>query len=297
MKLMTYRADGRRGVGKLTADGSSVQPLALPEWVSVDAGALAVLDATLQGVRLQAAGDPLPLALVALDAPIPRPRRNIFCVGKNYYEHAHEFARSGFDSSAAAGAVPEAPIIFSKVPECVVATGEPIRLRPSVSAAVDYEAELAVVIGRGGRGIRAEDAFQHVWGYTIVNDVTARDLQGRHKQWLIGKSQDSFCPMGPSLVTAGELDAANLELRCWVNDELRQSASTHDLIFDIPTLIATLSAGITLLPGDVIATGTPAGVGIGFDPPRFLRSGDRVRIEIAGIGVLENPVVEESPAR
>ncbi len=234
---------------------------------------------------------------MALDAPIPRPRRNIFCVGKNYYEHAHEFARSGFDSSAAAGAVPEAPIIFSKVPECVVATGEPIRLRPSVSAAVDYEAELAVVIGRGGRGIRAEDAFQHVWGYTIVNDVTARDLQGRHKQWLIGKSQDSFCPMGPSLVTAGELDAANLELRCWVNDELRQSANTRDLIFDIPTLVATLSAGITLLPGDVIATGTPAGVGIGFDPPRFLRSGDRVRIEIAGIGVLENPVVEESPAR
>jgi 2-keto-4-pentenoate hydratase/2-oxohepta-3-ene-1,7-dioic acid hydratase in catechol pathway len=233
------------------------------------------------------------MAEVALQAPLS-PRRNVFCVGKNYREHAHEFAKSGFDSSAASGAVPSDPIIFSKVPECVIGPGAPIRIDPAVSEAVDYEAELAVIIGRGGRRIAAEEALGHVWGYTIVNDVTARDLQGRHKQWLIGKSQDTFCPMGPWAVTAEEIDLADTSVRCWVNGELRQDANTRDLIFDVPTLIATLSAGITLLPGDIIATGTPVGVGIGFEPPRYLRPGDRVRIEIGGIGVLENPV--EGPA-
>ena len=147
-----------------------------------------------------------------------------------------------------------------------------------------------MVIGKGGRGISREDALSHVFGYTIVNDVTARDLQGRHKQWLIGKSQDSFCPMGPWLVSADEIDLGDTSVRCWVNGELRQDANTKALIFDVPTLIETLSKGLTLLPGDIIATGTPAGVGIGFNPPKYLRAGDVVRIEIAGIGVLENPV-------
>jgi 2-keto-4-pentenoate hydratase/2-oxohepta-3-ene-1,7-dioic acid hydratase in catechol pathway len=132
--------------------------------------------------------------------------------------------------------------------------------------------------------------MEHVWGYTILNDVTARDLQRRHRQWLIGKSLDGFGPMGPWIVSADEIDGQNLQVRCWVNDELRQDASTRDLIFDIPTLIETISAGITLVPGDVIATGTPAGVGIGFDPPRFLKRGDIVRIAIEGIGELSNPV-------
>lgn len=225
-------------------------------------------------------------------APIPSPPRNIFCVGKNYHAHAHEFTRSGFDSSAkdAADVIPTAPIVFSKVPECVVANGDAISYPHGVSEKLDYEAELAVVIGRGGRGISREDAYGHVFGYMIVNDVTARDLQASHKQWLIGKSLDSFCPMGPWLVTADAVDPENLGVRCWVNDELRQDANTADLIFDIPTLIATLSAGITLYPGDVIATGTPAGVGLGFDPPRFLTSGDRVDIEIDGLGRLSNTV-------
>jgi 2-keto-4-pentenoate hydratase/2-oxohepta-3-ene-1,7-dioic acid hydratase in catechol pathway len=225
-------------------------------------------------------------------APFPRPARNIFCVGKNYYEHAHEFARSGFDSSAASGAVPDAPIIFSKVPESVTGPGAPILFDPAVSSAIDYEAELCVVIGKGGRGIRKAEALQHVWGYIIVNDVTARDLQGRHKQWLIGKSQDSFCPMGPIAATADEIDLGNTNVRCWVNGELRQDANTRDLIFDVPTLIETLSAGITLKTGDLIATGTPAGVGIGFNPPKYLKPGDRVAIEIDGLGRLENAVAE-----
>jgi 2-keto-4-pentenoate hydratase/2-oxohepta-3-ene-1,7-dioic acid hydratase in catechol pathway len=234
----------------------------------------------------------IPLRDVKLLAPIPRPRRNIFCIGKNYFDHAHEFTRSGFDSSAktAAQAVPKAPIVFTKVPECVIATGEVVRYPHGVSAQVDYEAELAVVIGREGRGISHEEALNHVFGYTIVNDVTARDLQSKHAQWLLGKSQDTFCPMGPWIVTADEIDAANLSIRCWINDELRQDSNTSLLIFDIPTLISTISAGITLYPGDVIATGTPAGVGIGFGPPRFLKPGDRMAMEIEGIGRLENSI-------
>ena len=289
MRIATYRFQGRRAVGRLSDDGRTIAPLDLgPE--AQRRGALALVERAAAGGTPAPAGPPVSLAQVSLDAPIPEPRRNIFCVGKNYHEHAHEFARSGFDSSAAAGAVPEAPIIFSKVPDCVTGPGTPILIDPEASEAVDYEAELAVVIGRGGRGIPRAKALDHVWAYTIVNDVTARDLQGRHKQWLIGKSQDSFCPMGPWLATADEVDLADTALRCWVNGELRQDANTRDLIFDVPTLIETLSRGLTLMPGDIIATGTPAGVGIGYNPPRYLKPGDVVRIEIAGIGVLENPV-------
>ncbi|HEX9080606.1 MAG TPA: fumarylacetoacetate hydrolase family protein [Desulfuromonadaceae bacterium] len=292
MKIATYWHGGTRQVGRLSGDGRSVTPLALGE-EGRDRGALALVERMAQGLPVpEAAAPALPLEAVRLDAPLPRPRRNIFCVGKNYHEHAREFARSGFDTSLAKPGddIPSHPIIFSKVPESVVGPGVPIRIPAGVSEAIDYEAELAVVIGRGGRGIPADRAMGHVWGYTIINDVTARDWQQRHKQWLLGKSFDTFCPMGPWLVTADELEGADTRVRCWVNDELRQDARTTDLIFDIPTLIATISAGITLHPGDLIATGTPVGVGIGFTPPKYLRPGDRVRIEIDGIGTLENPV-------
>jgi 2-keto-4-pentenoate hydratase/2-oxohepta-3-ene-1,7-dioic acid hydratase in catechol pathway len=240
----------------------------------------------------QARAAATPLSGARLLAPIPRPPRNVLCVGKNYHEHAHEFTRSGYDSSAstAADAIPTAPIVFTKAPECVIADGEDIRYPTGVSDSLDYEAELAVVIGRPGRGIAKADAYGHVFGYTIVNDVTARDLQGRHKQWFLGKSLDTFCPMGPWLVTADAVEPENLAVKCWVNDELRQDANTHDLIFDIPTLIETISAGMTLQPGDIIATGTPVGVGIGFTPPKFLRPGDRVTVEIEGLGRLSNRV-------
>jgi 2-keto-4-pentenoate hydratase/2-oxohepta-3-ene-1,7-dioic acid hydratase in catechol pathway len=177
------------------------------------------------------------------------------------------------------------------VPECVVGPHDEVVLPAGVSEQIDYESELAVVIGKGGRNISHAEAMGHVYGYTIVNDVTARDVQMRHQQWDLGKSFDTFCPMGPWIVTADELDGTRTRVRGWVNGELRQDGQTTDLIFDIATLIETCSRGITLYPGDVIATGTPAGVGMGMTPPRYLKAGDVVRVEIDGIGAIENRFV------
>jgi len=228
---------------------------------------------------------------VKLHAPIPRPAKNILCVGKNYYDHAREFHNSGFDASAGKDAIPELPIMFTKWPNSVIADGEPIPSYLDYTNSTDYEGELAVVIGPGGRGISKQDAFDHVYGYTIINDATARTLQNQHKQWFLGKSLDGYCPMGPCIVTADEVrDVATLHLITKVNGEVRQDAQVSQLIFDIPTLIETLSRVMTLDPGDLIATGTCAGVGIGFNPPKFLRKGDRVAITIEPIGTLENPV-------
>ena len=289
MKIVAFHHNGQPGVGRVSGDLQQIEPFDMP-LAQREAGALALIE-------MQARGEPLPgvlpaiaLSDVHITAPLPKPRRNIFCVGKNYFAHAREFAGSGFDSSAKSGGeIPADPIIFTKVPESVVGPGAAIEM-PAASSAIDYEAELTVVIGRGGKGIPAKDAMAHVWGYTIINDVTARDWQSRHQQWHLGKSFDTFCPMGPWLVSADECDGTNTVVRCYVNGELRQNASTKDFIFDIPKLIETISAGITLYPGDLIATGTPVGVGIGFKPPKYLKSGDVVRVEIDGIGTLENPV-------
>jgi 2-keto-4-pentenoate hydratase/2-oxohepta-3-ene-1,7-dioic acid hydratase in catechol pathway len=281
MRFATVEHGGRTLVVSVDKAGEKVSPLSVGD-----------INAVFRGERYTAAGPQVALSAVKLKAPIPLPLRNIMCVGKNYHEHAKEFSASGFDSSStgAADAIPTAPIIFTKVPQSVIGPDEPIRYPTGVSEQLDYEAELAVIIGTGGRGISKEDALKHVWGYTIVNDVTARDLQARHKQWFLGKSMDTFAPMGPWAVTADEVDLATAGIRCWVNGELRQDAKIVDLIFDIPTLIATISAGITLIPGDIIATGTPAGVGIGFKPPKFLKKGDVVAMEVDGIGRLTNQV-------
>jgi 2-keto-4-pentenoate hydratase/2-oxohepta-3-ene-1,7-dioic acid hydratase in catechol pathway len=255
-------------------------------------GALPIVEMLVRGDALPRTGAPIALADVQLTAPIPRPRRNIFCVGKNYHAHAKEFAGSGFDSSVKSGGeIPAEPILFSKVPESVVGPFDDVVIPVGVSEAIDYEVELAIIVGKGGKGISQADAMKHVWGYTLVNDVTARDWQARHQQWLMGKSFDTFCPMGPCLVSADEMDGRNTTVKTWVNGEERQNASTRDLIFDIPRLVATLSAGITLYPGDIIATGTPVGVGIGFKPPKYLKPGDVVKMEIDGIGVIENRFV------
>jgi 2-keto-4-pentenoate hydratase/2-oxohepta-3-ene-1,7-dioic acid hydratase in catechol pathway len=230
-----------------------------------------------------------PLDLLRLLAPITTPPHNIMCVGKNYRAHAHEFSRSGYDAGASAeDAIPQHPVIFTKPSTSIAGPNDDIPLLPGLDAAVDYEAELAVVIGRTGRFITRAAAMRHIFGYTVMNDVTARDLQREHRQWFLGKGIDGFGPMGPWIVTADELDVSALRLSCRVNGEIRQDASTADLIFDVPTLIETLSKSVTLAAGDVIATGTPAGVGIGFEPPRFLQEGDVVECEIEGIGKIKN---------
>ena len=289
MKIAAFLHQGQPGVGIVSADLASVQPFDMSA-AERALGALPVIERLAEGLGLPALLPAIAMTALSLTAPLPKPRRNIFCVGKNYFEHAREFAGSGFDSSAKSGGdIPAFPIYFSKVPESVIGPEAAVQM-PAASSAIDYEAELTVVIGKGGKGISKADALKHVWGYTIINDVTARDWQGRHSQWLLGKSFDTFCPMGPWLVSADELDGTNTRVRCYVNDELRQDAATTDLIFDIPTLIETLSAGITIYPGDLIATGTPVGVGIGFKPPKYLKSGDMLRVEIDGIGALSNPV-------
>ena len=231
----------------------------------------------------------LPKSQVRLLAPL-RPRKNIFAVGRNYHDHAREFSRSGFDASEKK-MIPEHPVMFTKAPTSVIGPEDPINLANDPTASTDYEGELGVVIARPCRRVDPEHVLEYVFGWTIVNDVTARNLQQQHVQWFIGKSPDTFCPMGPCVVTIDELpDIYRSRLRTTVNDELRQDALISDLIFNVETLIATLAEVMTLEPGDVIATGTPAGVGIGFDPPRYLAPGDVVEVTIDGIGTLRNPV-------
>ncbi len=294
MKIATFIHGNERKVGIVDDDSATVAPFGLPA-DQARQGIQTLIELQVAGSELPATTKSVSLDQVEIEAPLPRPRRNVFCVGKNYHDHAREFSSSGFDSSAAEDAVPKHPIVFSKVPESVTGPGALIEYDPAVSSAIDYEVELAVIIGKPGRGISVENALDHVWGYTIINDVTARDLQARYSQWFIGKSQDSFCPMGPVAVTRDDIDLADTGLRTWVNGELRQDSNTSLLIFDVPVIIQTISEGITLLPGDVIATGTPAGVGIGFKPPKYLADGDLVRCEIDGIGRLENSVKRRDP--
>jgi 2-keto-4-pentenoate hydratase/2-oxohepta-3-ene-1,7-dioic acid hydratase in catechol pathway len=230
--------------------------------------------------------------VITLRSPLPKPLRTLFCVGRNYRAHAAELATTVFRDT-----MPKDdpwPIVFGKLAECVIGPYDAVQLPlPEASVQIDYESELAVVIGRGGRDIPRSRAMEHAFGYTIVNDVTARDVQMRHQQWDLGKSFDTFCPMGPWIVGADEFDVQASRVRGWVTPkggsaELRQDAPTKDMIHDVATLIETCSRGITLYPGDVIATGTPAGVGMGMKPPQWLRAGDVVRIEIDGIGAIEN---------
>jgi 2-keto-4-pentenoate hydratase/2-oxohepta-3-ene-1,7-dioic acid hydratase in catechol pathway len=227
---------------------------------------------------------------VRLLAPLI-PRKNIMAVGRNYRDHAQEFSDSGFDASEKQ-MIPDHPVIFTKSPTSVIGPGDAIVLANDPTGTTDYEGEMAVVIGRPARNVAVGSALDHVFGWTIVNDVTARDLQKRHVQWFVGKSPDTFCPMGPWITTIDELpDIGSSWMRTEVNGELRQEAPISALIFGVETLIATLSEVMTLEPGDVIATGTGKGVGIGFEPPRYLVSGDVVEVSIDGIGTLANPVI------
>ncbi|CAI7902207.1 unnamed protein product [Closterium sp. NIES-53] len=270
------------------------QPSSLP--ASVDLHCMASVIAAWSDIRARLNFEKLPegqgqlLCESHLLAPLPRPAGAIMCIGKNYEEHVREVDTWKTAPHITQPSIPTHPIVFTKAPQSVTGPGTAIRIPHCHSESVDYEAELAVIIGKPGRGIKAEDAMNHVFGYTILNDVTARDVQKRHQQWFLGKSCDTFCPMGPWIVPATDINGQDLHIRCWINDELRQNARTTQLIFPIPALIATISAGITLQPGDIIATGTPAGVGSGFDPPRHLKPGDSVRIQIENVGELTNRV-------
>ena len=293
MRLASWSWGGSHHAGSVSACGRELTPLAVPD---PERGVLPLLEALVRGEALPAAnGTRLPVSAVTLRAPLPRPRRGLFCVGRNYRAHASELAGSVFRDHLPAE--DGWPIVFSKLAECVVGPTDDVRLPgAAVSEQIDYESELGVIIGRGGRDIPRSRAMDHIFGYTVLNDVTARDVQMRHKQWDLGKSFDTFCPMGPWITTADELDGRDTRVRGWVTAvggeaELRQDGRTRDMLFDIPTLVETCSRGITLLPGDVIATGTPAGVGMGFKPERWLSSGDVVRIEIDGIGFIENRFV------
>ena len=293
MRLVTFKKPNTIGthIGALREDGAvldlaKVDPALaggnMPAFISGGAAAL-------EHARKAALTAPVAEG-ASLCAPIPRPPKNVFCVGKNYYEHAAEFAGSGFDASAKE-VVPEAPVVFSKPATSIIAPGEPILSHLDSSGSTDYEGEVAVVIGKGGRGIAKADALSHVFGYTIVNDVTARTLQHKHRQWVLGKGIDSFCPMGPAILTADEVpDPTKLRLTTHVNGEKRQDSHTSKMIFNIKQIIEQLSIGFTLVPGDIIMTGTPEGVGYAMVPPKTLVAGDVIRCEVDGIGSLTTTV-------
>ena len=287
MKLVTYRYQGAEHAGALTADGKGILPLPAADMNTlIETMSLADLRSAVAAAER---GSALPLAEAELLAPIPRPRQDVVCLGINYRDHAEEATR--YNASAFAKERPAA-IYFSKR---VSEAGKPDGVIPrhaGLTERLDYEAELAVVLGRAARDVKAADAAEYIFGYTVLNDVSARDLQTGHKQWYFGKSLDGFTPMGPVLVTADEIAwPPALEITCRVNGELRQRSNTSLLITPIGQILEELTAGMTLLPGTIIATGTPAGVGMGFDPPKFLQSGDTVECAIEGIGVLRSTVV------
>jgi len=297
MRLVTFEKNGVEAIGVFDKISHTITDFskAVPELPNTMIDLIKLgqtgLDQAKYAFKSAKDGTQIPLADVTLKAPIPEPLRDVMAVGRNYHEHAKEFHDSGFDATAGKTAVPDDPIIFSKATTSVSGPYDPIPSYLDFSNSTDYEGELAVIIGKTGRSIAKADAFDHIYGYSTSNDVTARTLQHRYKQWFIGKSLDGYCPMGPVLLTADEAgNPDNFHLRTEVNGELRQESSCSELIFDIPTLVETISAGITLLPGDIIITGTPAGVGIGFDPPVFLKNGDVVKVTIDPIGTIENTV-------
>ena len=282
MKLVTYLHNGKEAVGVLSEDGTAVHPLPFPDMnVLIEAPREQLLAAA------EAAKGALPLAAVTLLAPIPRPRQDIICLGMNYRDHLTEAAN--YDSAFAK----ERPVTvyFSKRVSQAVAPEGFIERHADLTNRLDYENELAVIIGKSAKNVKAADAADYIFGYTIVNDVSAREVQTSHKQFYFGKSLDGFTPIGPCITTADEIAfPPALTLTTRVNGELRQNSNTELLLNSIAEIIQELSSGMTLLPGTIIATGTPAGVGMGFDPPKFLKPGDVVECTIAGIGTLRNTV-------
>jgi 2-keto-4-pentenoate hydratase/2-oxohepta-3-ene-1,7-dioic acid hydratase in catechol pathway len=291
LNLITFAdaAGSRAGVllsGGRVLDLAVAMPPARDMLAVIDGGAV-----MLAAIRALAANPPtnalLPLASVALQAPIPKPRRNVFCVGRNYMDHVAEGDRTrGITQSE----VPKYPQFFTKAADCVIAPGAKVPTHEGVTKWLDYEVELVAIIGTAGRDIPKAKALEHVYGWTIGNDVTGRDLQRRHGQWFKGKSLDRSCPLGPVIVPASDLNAADLAISLKLNGEQRQASRTSKMIFDVTEIIHQLSSGFTLLPGDVIMTGTPEGVGYAMEPPQTMKAGDVMELTIEGIGTLTNPI-------
>jgi 2-keto-4-pentenoate hydratase/2-oxohepta-3-ene-1,7-dioic acid hydratase in catechol pathway len=301
MKLVTFRQDGGFALGALDATRGILDlakaakaiggelPATMQGLIDGGPAALATAREALASALKRPDSVWLPLAGTRLAAPLPSPRKNVFCVGQNYKAHIAEMARA-FGREVT---YPKIPMFFTKPATTVVGHEDPVERHARHTQKLDYEVELAVVIGTRGRDIAEGEALKHVFGYTIVNDVTARDAQQAHGQFFKGKSFDTFCPMGPCLVTADEFgDPSGHRLALKVNGKIRQDSNTADLYFSVPQLIASLSAALTLDAGDVIATGTPSGVAQGMNPPEFLQVGDLVEAELDGIGTLRNRIVE-----
>ena len=297
MRLLTYDREGEPRLGLLLGDrvvdageldlgsnlGVSPDMLSFIEASNELSGPIDEAVAKLEGDPALLARSSRPLAQTRLLAPIPTPRRNLVCVGLNYAEHASE-------SRITAG-VPEHVVLFTKPPSTVIGPEAAIPWHGHVSTRIDWEVELVAVVGRRGRDIPESEALDYVFGYTVGNDITARDLQAKHQQWYKGKGLDGFCPLGPWIVTADELgDPQGLRLRLRVNGELKQDANTSDMIFGVAKLISAWSQGMTLEPGDILMTGTPSGVGFARKPPEYLKPGDVVEAEIERIGLLRNVV-------
>lgn len=301
MRLITFLAadSPTPRVGAQTDDGGIIDigaaashlGMTLPFDAADMLSLIAAGDAALDALRQLTAAPPVAVlrdAAVRLLAPIPRPRKNVFCVGWNYLEHFEE----GESVRKSGNELPKYPVFFSKAVTAVIGPFDPIPFDARVTTKLDWEVELGVVIGRPGKNIAEADALHHVFGYTVVNDVSARDLQRRHGgQWLKGKSLDGTCPMGPCIVTRDALDGTDLRVTTRVNGVTKQDSRTRHMYFALPRLIAELSLGMTLEPGDVLSTGTPRGVGFARTPPEYLAPGDVLETEVEGIGCLRNPVI------
>lgn len=295
MKFISYIYDGKEGYG--IVDENSIVPMnallkvlgkntpeSLLDFICTYSDSLL---GDLKAVLSKENIEKIPYDRVKITAPIPHPRRNIFCLGKNYREHALEIKSLPGGKTA----IPDYPIYFTKVADPCIGHMDKVIIPKEYSENIDYEVELALVIGKDGRDIPMEKAEEYIFGYTIANDITARDIQRKHSQWFKGKSLDTFTPVGPYIVHKSQIGfPVELDISCRVNGEIRQKSNTKHMIFDIPYIISDLSKGLTLRAGDIILTGTPAGVGMGFDPPRFLKAGDVVECYIEKIGTLVNIV-------
>ncbi len=296
MKLVTYQVEQKVRVGLISRDDEWVYPIESigPEYKTMLEAVKHMSESEKQLLEYTSGQEPYSirgaarLEDVKILAPIPVPDQDVICLGINYMEHAAESAR--FKNEEFNGERPHA-VYFSKRVNKAVADGQPIPSYPELVDSLDYEAELAVIIGKDAKNILAEQAKDYVFGYTIINDVSARNVQNRHKQWYFGKSLDGFTPMGPCILTADSVPyPPQLKIQSYINGELRQDSNTNMLIFGIDHVISELSQGMTLKAGTIISTGTPAGAGMGFHPPKFLKSGDVVECVIEGIGKITNPI-------